>query len=108
MEEQRFRVIMAGMILYTLPVYLSFYQTLLFAGIVRAVILLLFVVLLMFLVDRSPALARFLSACLRSLPASWLSPLPTDELRQIAFATLTIPNAPNLSPRLQRPPPIFS
>ena len=94
--------------LYVLPVYLPFYQALLVAGIGRAILLLLLTVLLMFLVANRADIGRAVAACVRALPSSWVAPVPSLGLRELALTSMRIPAAPSLFPFFQRPPPIFS
>ncbi len=95
-------------VLYMLPVYLSFYQALVMAGIGRAIVLLLLTLLLMFLVANSADIARAFTAFMKRLPSSWVAPAPSFELRELSFASLYVAATPSLSPLFQRPPPIFS
>ena len=95
-------------LLYMLPVYLSFYQALLVSGIGRAMVLLLLTVLLMFLVANRAEIFRAFAAFRKALPSSWVAPAPSCGLRELTFASLHVSSAPNLSPLFQRPPPIFS
>jgi|HubBroStandDraft_2_1064218.scaffolds.fasta_scaffold370062_2 hypothetical protein len=95
-------------LLYMLPVYLSFYQALLVAGIGRAVLLLLLTVLLMFLVSNRAEIFRAFATALKALPSSWVVPAPSYRLRDLSIASPHFSAAPSLSPLFQRPPPIFS
>jgi hypothetical protein len=95
-------------ILYMLPVYLSFYQALLVAGIGRAIVLLLLSILLMFLVANRAEIFGAFAAFLKALPSSWVAPAPIYRLRDLRFVSLHVSAVPSLSPLFQRPPPIFS
>jgi hypothetical protein len=95
-------------ILYMLPVYLSFYQALVMAGIGRAIVLLLLTALLMFLVANRAEVFRAFAAFRKALPSSWVAPTPSYRLEELSFASLHVSAAPSLSALFQRPPPIFS
>ena len=95
-------------VLYMLPVYLSFYQALLVAGIGRAIVLLLLTALLMFLVSNRAEVFRAFAALMKALPSSWIAPVPSCGLRELSFASLHVSATPCLSPLFQRPPPTFS
>ena len=86
---------------------LPHYQSLLFEGIGRSIVILLLACLLMFLVVRSPEICRVVTECLIAI-LSWLGPSFTQEFRALLFISLSVPNAPTVSPLFQRPPPLFS
>jgi len=94
--------------LYALPVYLAYYEAFLVAGLGRAIVFLILAILLMFLVACRPDIERAFAACLRALPSAWLAPAAPSGLRELSFASLSVPSAPRLSAPFQRPPPIFS
>ena len=86
---------------------LPHYQSLLFEGIGRSIVIILFACLLMFLVVRSPEICRVVAECLIAF-RSWLGPLFTQEFRALLFVSQSVPNAPGVRPLFQRPPPLFS
>jgi len=94
--------------LYALPVYLAFYQALLFAGLGRAILFLILAVLLMFLVACRADIERAFAACLCAIPSAWLVPARRFRFRELSFASLSVPSAPSLSALFQRPPPCLS
>jgi hypothetical protein len=93
---------------YMLVLCLPYYQSLLFVGLARTICILLLACLLMFLVVRSADFCRAIAACMMAFPSSWLAPAFSSGFRELSFASLTIPNAPRISPLFQRPPPLFS
>jgi hypothetical protein len=93
---------------YMLVLCLPYYQSLLFAGLARTICILLLACLLMFLVVRSADFCRAIAASLMAFPSSWFTPALTSGLRELSFASMSIPNAPRISPFFQRPPPLFS
>jgi hypothetical protein len=108
MNRRSSREVAIDLFLYALPVYLSFSQALVLAGLSRAIVFLILAVLLMFLVACRPDIERAFAACLRALPSAWLAPVPRLRFRELSFAALSVPSAPSLSEPFQRPPPIFS
>jgi hypothetical protein len=94
--------------LYALPVYLSFSQALVIAGLSRAIVFLILAVLLMFLIACRADIEGAFAACLRALPSAWLAAAPRFGFRELSFARLSVPSAPSLSPLFQRPPPCLS
>jgi hypothetical protein len=108
MNRQDYNEAVRDVFLYMLPVYLAFYQALLVAGTGRTIVFVLLTILLMFLVANRAEIGRALRTCLKALPSSWIAPAPKIHFRELAFATLSVPTAPSLSPLFQRPPPIFS
>jgi hypothetical protein len=86
---------------------LPHYQSLLFEGIGRSIMVVLLACLLMFLVVRSTEICRVVTECLIAF-LSWLAPSFTQEFRALLFISLSVPNAPAVSPLFQRPPPVFS
>jgi hypothetical protein len=69
---------------------------------------LLLTFLLMFVVARSPAIYRVLSACLRALPSSWIAPTLDRRDRWVSAPLFAVASGPGLAPTFQRPPPLFS
>ena len=86
---------------------LPHYQSLLFEGIGRSIVIVLLACLLMFLVVRCPEICRVVTERLIAF-LSWLGPSFTQEFRALLFISLSVPNAPTVSPLFQRPPPLFS
>jgi len=58
---------------------LPYWQTLLFAGISGMVSFLVLTFLLLFVVARSRAICRAITARLKALPASWVAPIPKSQ-----------------------------
>lgn len=84
---------------------LPYYQSLLFAGLGRTILLLLLTCLLMFLIVRSTDFGRAVAACLMSLPSYWPAPVCCQGIAAITSDFERVPLAPSLSPLFQRPPP---
>ena len=93
---------------YALVFCLPCYRTLFFDGLGRTIWALLFACLLMFLVVRSAEVCRFFADCLRAIPSFLPAPYLVRERRTASSIFLAAPNAPNIVPLFQRPPPIFS
>lgn len=87
---------------------LPYYQSLLFAGMSGMISFLLLTVLLMFVVSRSPAIYRVITACLRVLPRSWMAPTSDRRDHWSLWLSFPVPQEPSLAPSFQRPPPLFS
>ena len=85
-----------------------YYQSLLFAGMTGVVSFLLVTFLLMFVVARSPAIYRVVTACLKALPLSWVAPLLDCRDRWVTAPLCFAASGPSLAPSFQRPPPLFS
>ena len=108
MNRRGSREVTMDLFLYALPVYLAFYHALVIGGLGRAILFLILAVLLMFLVACRLDIECAFAACLRALPSAWLAPAAPSGLRELSFASLSVPSAPRLSAPFQRPPPIFS
>jgi hypothetical protein len=87
---------------------LPYYQSLLFAGISGMASFLLLTFLLMFVVARSPAIYRTITACLKALPMSWIAPTLDRRDRWVTIRLFVVAPGPSLAPSFQRPPPLFS
>ena len=87
---------------------LPYWQTLLFAGISGTISYLLLTFLLLFVVARSPAIYRTVTARLRTLPTSWIAPISDRGDRWAKAALDVLAPRPSLAPSFQRPPPLFS
>jgi hypothetical protein len=87
---------------------LPYYQSLLMAGLSGVLFFLLLTFLLMFVVDRSPAICHAIAICLRTLPASWAAPALDRRDRWISELLFSPVPGPSLAPSFQRPPPLFS
>jgi hypothetical protein len=84
------------------------YQALFLAGMSGLFSYLLLTLLLMFVVGRSPAIYRAISARLRTLPLSWIAPNLDRRDRWVSVPLLVVASGPSLAPSFQRPPPLFS
>jgi hypothetical protein len=69
---------------------------------------LLLTFLLMFVVARSPAIHRVITACLKALPPSWVAPALDRRNRWVGEPLYVVAPGPSLAPSFQRPPPLFS
>jgi hypothetical protein len=87
---------------------LPYYQSILFAGISGLVSCLLLTLLLMFVVARSPAIYRNITASLKTLPLSWVAPILDCRDRLVSMPSCMVASGPSLAPSFQRPPPLFS
>jgi hypothetical protein len=87
---------------------LPYWQALLFAGVSGVASFLLLAFLLLFVVARSQAVCRILTARLKGLPAIWAAPVADRRDRWVAAHLQVIGSGPSLSPGFQRPPPLFS
>lgn len=87
---------------------LPYYQSLLFAGMSGMISFLLLTILLMFVVARSPAIYRVITACLKALPRSWMAPTSDRRDQSSIWRFFPVPQGPSLAPSFQRPPPLFS
>jgi hypothetical protein len=95
-------------LVWLFALFLPYWQTLLFAGMSGMISFLVLMFLLLFVVARSPAICRAVSARLKDLRATWVAPVPDRRDRWVA-AHLQIAGAgPSLAPSFQRPPPLFS
>jgi hypothetical protein len=87
---------------------LPYCQSLLIAGMSGMLSFLLLTFLLMFVVARSPAIYRVISACLKALPPSWVAPTLDRRDRWVGEPLYVVAPGPSLAPSFQRPPPLFS
>lgn len=94
--------------LYTLPVYLPFYQALLVHGVSRAIVFMALAVLLMFVTAHRAEIGEACHAFLMALRFPLAVPVQAFALRTLAFATLAVPEAPSPAALFQRPPPLFA
>lgn len=87
---------------------LPYYQSLFYAGMSGMISFLLLTILLMFVIARSPAIYRVLTARLNALPASWIAPAIDFRDRWVSELLFPPESRPTLAPSFQRPPPLFS
>ena len=87
---------------------LPYWQTLLFAGMSGMVSFLLLTLLLLYVVDRSPAIYRVLTLRLKDSAARWYAPVRDRRARWVSAHLHVVGSGPSLSPSFQRPPPLFS
>ncbi|MGD0648153.1 MAG: hypothetical protein ABR971_09185 [Acidobacteriaceae bacterium] len=87
---------------------LPYWQTLLFAGMSGMVSFLLLTLLLLYVVDRSPAIFRVLTARLKDSSARWCAAVPDRRDRWVSAHLHVVGSGPSLAPSFQRPPPLFS
>jgi hypothetical protein len=87
---------------------LPYWQTLLFTGMSGMLSFLLLMFLLLFVVGRSPALYRAITARLKGLPTRWIAAIPDRRDRWVAAHLQITSSGPSLAPSFQRPPPLFS
>jgi hypothetical protein len=74
----------------------------------KAVALLTFTFLLLFVVGRSANLWKALATCFRPLPFSWFELFANPRWTRPSSFAITTPAEPCLAPRRQRPPPLLS
>ena len=106
-KPQGYRQSAAEAVVYILPLCLPYYQSILFAGIGRTIVVLLLACMLMFLVVRSADFCRAVADCLKNF-VFWIVPPFSPGIRTISFVVPSIPGTPTLAPLFQRPPPLFS
>lgn len=87
---------------------LPYYQSVLLAGMSGMISFLLLTFLLMFVVSRSPAIYRVITACLKALPLSWAVPTLNQRNGRVGEPLYVVSAGPSLAPSFQRPPPLFS
>ena len=87
---------------------LPYHQSILIAGISGMVSFLLLTCLLMFVVANSPAIYHTITACLKTLPLSWVAPILDRRNRWVSVPLFFVAPGPSLAPSFQRPPPLFS
>lgn len=87
---------------------LPYYQSVLLAGMSGMISFLLLTFLLIFVVSRSPAVYRVISACLKALPPSWVVPTLDQKNGWGGESLYVVSAGPSLAPSFQRPPPLFS
>jgi hypothetical protein len=92
-------------LLYAVPVYLPFYQSLLLHGVARAAAVVILAVLLMFLASRKADLSRLLAACVSGWSASIALSSRRLDYRDALHEWLWLPSEPSLPSLSQRPPP---
>jgi hypothetical protein len=95
-------------LLWLFELCVPYWQTLLFAGMNGMISFLLLMLLLLFVVDRSPAIYRALATGLEDSSARWLAPVPDRRYRWVSAHLQVTGFGPSLSPSFQRPPPLFS
>src|ERR1035437_7871559 len=83
---------------------LPYYRSLLLAGVSGMIYFLLLTFLLMFVVARSPAISRVITAYLKALPLSWIAPTPDRRDRWTDAPVYVDASGPSLAPSFQRPP----
>ena len=93
---------------WLLVLCLPYCQALLFAGISGAASFLLLTFLLLFVVARSQAIHRTLSACLTDALAIWIAPILDRRARWVSEHLQVVRCGPSLTASFQRPPPLFS
>ena len=87
---------------------LPYYQSLFFAGMSGMISFLLLTFLLIFVVARSPAISRVITARLKALPPSWVAPIVDRRDSWVGEPLYVVTAGPSLAPSFQRPPPLFS
>jgi hypothetical protein len=107
-KPQGYRQATAEQLSCLLVLCLPHYQALLFAGMSGMVSFLLLTFLLLFVVARSPAICRTITAHLKALPPSWVAPILDRRVRWASVPLHVVASGPSLAPCFQRPPPLFS
>jgi len=107
-KPQGYRQAASEQLLCFFVLCLPYYQSLFFAGMSGMISLLLLTFLLMFVVARSPAIYRVITARLKVLPPSWVAPILDRRDRWVGAPLYVIAPGPSLAPSFQRPPPLFS
>ncbi len=107
-KSQGYRQAASEQLLCLFVMCLPYYQSLLFAGMSGMISFLLLTFLLMFVVARSPAIYRVITACLKALPLSWVAPTLDRRDRWVGVPLCVAVPGPSLAPSFQRPPPLFS
>ncbi len=107
-KPQGYRQAATEQLLCLFVLCLPYNQSLLFAGMSGMVSFLLLTFLLMFVVVRSPAIYRIVTACLKALPSSWVAPALDGRDRWVIAHLQVVALGPSLAPSFQRPPPLFS
>jgi hypothetical protein len=107
-KPQGYRQAATEQLLCLFVLCLPYYQSLLFAGMSGMIFFLLLTFLLMFVVARSPAIYRVMTACLKTLPSSWSAPTLDRRDRWVSAPLYVVAPGPSLAPSFQRPPPLFS
>jgi hypothetical protein len=107
-KPEGYRQAASEQLLCFLALGIPYYQSLLFAGTSGIISFLLLTLLLMFVVARSPAIYRVLTACLTVLPPSWVAPYLNSAIRWVGEPLFVVAPGPSLAPSFQRPPPLFS
>lgn len=87
---------------------LPYYQSLLFAGMSGMISFLLLTFLLMFVVERSPAIYSVISAFVKALPSLLVAPTLDRRDRWVSTSLYVVASGPSLDPSFPRPPPLFS
>ena len=87
---------------------LPYYQSLVLAGMTGMISFLLLTFLLVFVVAHSPAIYPVISACLKAIPPSWITPALDRRDRWVGEPLYAVTPGPSLAPSFQRPPPLFS
>jgi hypothetical protein len=107
-KPQGYRQATTEQLFCLLVLCIPYYQALLFAGMSGMVSFLLLTFLLMFVVVRSPAIYRTITAQLKVLPPSWVAPRLDCRDRWVTVPRCVVAPGPSLAPSFQRPPPLFS
>jgi hypothetical protein len=107
-KPQGYRQTAAEQLFCLFVVCLPYCQSLLFAGMSGIISFFLLTLLLMFVVARSPAIYRVITACLKVLPPSWVAPTLDRRDRWVGAPLYMVVSGPSLAPSFQRPPPRFS
>ena len=107
-KPQGYRQSASEQLLCFVVLCLPYYQSLLFAGMSGMVSFLLLTFLLMFVVARSPAIYRVITACLEAFPPSWVAPTLDRRDRWVGASLYVVASGPSLAPSFQRPPPLIS
>jgi hypothetical protein len=107
-KPQGYRQAASAQLLCFFVLCFPYYQSLLFAGISGMISVLLLTLLLIFVVSRSPAISRVISAFLKALPPSWVAPTLDRRDRRTSAPLYVVARGPSLAPSFQRPPPLFS
>jgi hypothetical protein len=107
-KPQGYRQAASAQLLCLFVLCFPYYQSLLFAGMSGMISALLLTFLLIFVVSRSPAITRVISAFLKALPPSWVVPTLERRDRWTGAPLHVVARGPSLAPSFQRPPPLFS
>lgn len=93
---------------YALLAWMAHATTLLFGGVLKAIALAAFALLLLFVVRRSSSALKLVSTCCARIPSSLCASSLHTRWTQRTESRVLLPDEPLLSSLFQRPPPTSS